>query len=83
MNITDETNMLPKTDAYLYLSGTPLELLQLVNLLKSKYLTGHISDEQRSKENWKEDNNPYLSLPRMVLMTYQLPDSISEVAKTG
>ena len=38
------------------------------------------SDEQRAKSEWVEKNNPYASLPQMILMTYQLPDSIREIA---
>ena len=44
------------------------------------------SDEQKAKEEWKGTNevtSPYESLPRMVLLTYQLPDSIREIAKGG
>ena len=41
------------------------------------------SDEQRAKEEWQGNNNPYESLPRMVLLTYQLPDSIREIAMMG
>ncbi|MDP2685155.1 MAG: GIY-YIG nuclease family protein [bacterium] len=79
----DETNMPIKTDAYLYLSGTPFRAIATGEFIEEQIFNWTYSDEQRSKENWKEDNNPYLSLPRMVLMTYQLPDSISEVAKLG
>jgi hypothetical protein len=35
---------------------------------------------KRAKENWHGDDNPYSMLPRMVLLTYQLPDSIREIA---
>lgn len=41
------------------------------------------SDEQRAKKNWQGDDNPYLSLPRMVMLTYQLPEDIREVALKG
>ena len=41
------------------------------------------SDEQRSKQEWKKPENPYAALPRMVLMTYQLPDAIREIAMQG
>ena len=41
------------------------------------------SDEQEAKLNWRDKNNPYLSLPRMVMMTYQLPDSITKITSTG
>ncbi|MFZ0301403.1 MAG: hypothetical protein WAL75_01910, partial [Terracidiphilus sp.] len=35
------------------------------------------------KRDWKGANNPYAALPRMVLMTYQLPDAIREIAMQG
>ncbi|HEY4208115.1 MAG TPA: hypothetical protein VGM31_14925, partial [Puia sp.] len=35
------------------------------------------------KQAWKAKNNPYVSLPRMVLLTYQLPDSIRQIALKG
>ena len=41
------------------------------------------SDEQKAKDNWKGKNNPYASLPRMVMLTYQLPDSIRQIAMQG
>jgi len=41
------------------------------------------SNEQRAKGEWNGENNPYASLPRMVLMTYQLPDAIREIAMQG
>ena len=41
------------------------------------------SDEQRAKLNWTGENNPYAALPRMVMLTYQLPDSIVRIAKQG
>ena len=48
------------------------------------------SDEQRAKERWPEGGpataaspNPYAALPRMVMLTYQLPDAIREIAMQG
>ena len=41
------------------------------------------SDEQRAKENWTGINNPYAALPRMVMLTYKLPDSIRQIALQG
>ncbi|MDR2301576.1 MAG: restriction endonuclease, partial [Deltaproteobacteria bacterium] len=47
------------------------------------------SDEQKAKANWvpgedeKEEDNPYAALPRMVMMTYKLPDEILNVATKG
>ena len=39
--------------------------------------------EQKAKEEWKQDNSPYASLPRMVMLTYQLPDSIKQISMGG
>ena len=69
----DEELMPLSTRAYLYLSGTPFR--QIYNWT--------YSDEQREKANWKGEDNPYAALPKMVMMTYQLPDSIKEVADQG
>ena len=42
------------------------------------------SDEQREKEMWGDKpGNPYASLPKMVLLTYQLPAEITRVAEEG
>lgn len=79
----DEKNMPIKTSAYLYLSGTPFRAIATGEFIEEQIYNWTYSDEQRAKENWKKENNPYASLPRMVMMTYQLPDSISEVAKLG
>ena len=35
------------------------------------------------KINWKNKNNPYKSLPRMVMMTYQLPEQITQITSSG
>ena len=50
MDYFDEDALPITTSHYLYLSGTPLELFQQVNLLKIKYLIGHI---QMNKERKK------------------------------
>ena len=34
-------------------------------------------------ENWVDENNPYESLPKMVMMTYQMPESITQITDTG
>ena len=41
------------------------------------------SDEQLAKAEWKGSGNPYLALPRMVMLTYRMPDEIQEVARQG
>lgn len=71
------------TDYYLYLSGTPFRAISNGEFVEEQIYNWTYSDEQREKENWQGENNPYASLPRMVLMTYQLPDSIKEIALKG
>ncbi len=79
----DEKAMPIKTGAYLYLSGTPFRAIATGEFIEEQIYNWTYSDEQRAKEKWNGEDNPYAPLPRMVMMTYQLPDSISEVAKLG
>ncbi len=79
----DEDHMPIQTNHYLYLSGTPFRAIQSGEFIEEQIFNWTYSDEQNAKFSWKGVNNPYLSLPRMILMTYQLPDSIVEVAKEG
>jgi hypothetical protein len=79
-----EESILPiTTDHYLYLSGTPFRALQSGEFIEEQIFNWTYSDEQRAKASWQGNDNPYLSLPRMVLLTYQLPDAIREVAMQG
>ena len=79
-----DENMMPiTTGAYLYLSGTPFRAITTGEFIEEQIYNWTYSDEQRAKENWKGENNPYSALPRMVLLTYQLPDSIREIAMQG
>ncbi len=71
------------TDAYLYLSGTPFRAIASGEFIEEQIYNWTYSDEQRSKEEWKGKDNPYAPLPRMVMLTYQLPDSIREIAMQG
>jgi hypothetical protein len=71
------------TDHYLYLSGTPFRAIASGEFIEEQIFNWTYSDEQRAKENWHGDDNPYSMLPRMVLLTYQLPDSIREIALQG
>ncbi|MFM7577588.1 MAG: hypothetical protein ACKO5Q_11705, partial [Microcystaceae cyanobacterium] len=41
------------------------------------------SDEQKAKNEWSGDDNPYAALPRLVMLTYQLPDALRDVARKG
>ncbi len=71
------------TNHYLYLSGTPFRAIATGEFIEEQIFNWTYSDEQKAKENWSGDNNPYASLPRMVLMTYQLPESIKQIAMKG
>ncbi len=79
----DESNMPITTSAYLYLSGTPFRAIAAGEFIEEQIYNWTYSDEQRAKEKWKGENNPYESLPRLVMLTYQLPDSIREIAMGG
>ena len=83
----DEENMPITTHAYLYLSGTPFRAISSGEFIEEQIYNWTYSDEQKAKESWEQENpnkaNPYASLPRMVMLTYQLPDSIREVAIKG
>lgn len=79
----DESLMPITTDHYLYLSGTPFRAIGSGEFIEEQIFNWTYSDEQRAKEKWKSQNNPYAALPRMVLLTYQLPDSIRDIAMKG
>ncbi len=79
----DESIMPITTNSYLYLSGTPFRAISSGEFIEDQIFNWTYSDEQRAKENWIGSPNPYASLPRMVLLTYQLPDSIREIALKG
>jgi hypothetical protein len=83
MEYFEEENMPITTNHYLYLSGTPFRAIESGEFIEEQIFNWTYSDEQRAKENWVGKNNPYLSLPRMVMMTYQLPDSIRQIALQG
>jgi hypothetical protein len=79
----DEGNMPITTGSYLYLSGTPFRAIASGEFIEEQIYNWTYSDEQRAKEAWQGDNNPYAALPQMVMLTYQLPDSIREIAIGG
>jgi hypothetical protein len=83
MEYFEEGNMPITTNAYLYLSGTPFRAISSGEFIEEQIFNWTYSDEQKAKENWTQEPNPYASLPRMVMLTYQLPDSIREIAKGG
>jgi len=71
------------TNHYLYLSGTPFRAISSGEFIEEQIFNWTYSDEQRAKENWIGENNPYAALPRMVMLTYQLPESIRQIAMQG
>lgn len=71
------------TNHYLYLSGTPFRAINSGEFIEEQIFNWTYSDEQRAKENWTGNNNPYAALPRMVMLTYKLPDSIRQIALQG
>jgi hypothetical protein len=83
IEVFDEDIMPITTDGYLYLSGTPFRAIASGEFIEEQIFNWTYSDEQRAKGDWKGPDNPYASLPRMVLLTYQLPDAIREIAIQG
>jgi hypothetical protein len=71
------------TGGFLYLSGTPFRAIASGEFIEEQIFNWTYSDEQRAKRDWKGADNPYAALPRMVLLTYQLPDAIREIAMQG
>lgn len=79
----DEGLMPLRTGAYLYLSGTPFRAISTGEFIEEQIFNWTYSDEQAEKEKWQGPDNPYAQLPKMVMMTYQMPESISEIASQG
>lgn len=72
------------TSGYLFLSGTPFRAIANGEFIEEQIFNWTYADEQRAKENWRgPGDNPYAALPRVVLMTYQMPDQIREIAAGG
>lgn len=94
-NAYDETWLPITTTYYLYLSGTPFRALNSGEFIEEQIYNWTYSDEQLAKEEWPqltafpnyqagpEDINPYAALPRMVMLTYKIPESIQRIAKQG
>lgn len=82
-NAYNETFLPITTSYYLFLSGTPFRALNSGEFIEEQIFSWTYSDEQRAKESWKGSGNPYLSLPRMVMLTYKIPDAIRQIAMQG
>ena len=82
-NAINESWLPISTRYYLFLSGTPFRAINNGEFIEEQIFNWTYSDEQRAKAEWKGSDNPYLALPRMVMLTYRMPDEIQEVAKQG
>ena len=83
-NAYNETFLPITTSYYLFLSGTPFRAINSGEFIEDQIYNWTYSDEQRAKENWDGAvDNPYAVLPRMVMMTYRIPDSIRQIAMQG
>lgn len=78
-NAMNETFLPITSFHYLYLSGTPFRALNSGEFLEDQVFNWTYSDEQTAKENWDKASgeNPYAALPKMVMLTYKVPDSIT------
>lgn len=79
---TKELEASLKTNHFLYLSGTPFRAIQSGEFIEEQIFNWTYADEQRAKLSWNpsDGDNPYESLPQLMLLTYRLPDEIREVA---
>lgn len=85
-NLQDiEKNIPITTDHYLYLSGTPFRAIGSGEFIEEQIFNWTYSDEQKAKANRADPKvpNPYAALPKMIMMTYQMPDHITQIAKGG
>ena len=85
-NAYNESFLPITTKYYLYLSGTPFRALNNGEFIEEQIFSWTYNDEQAAKENWSKNHegaNPYTSLPKMCLLTYQLPDEVRRVAERG
>lgn len=83
-----ESDFLPiTTKAYLYLSGTPFKALATGEFIEEAIFNWTYTDEQRAKEEFEKKTpgkwNPYGALPRLHLLTYQMPPELIAVASAG
>lgn len=82
-NAYNETFLPITAGYYLFLSGTPFRAINSGEFIEEQIYNWTYSDEQAAKQAWNGEGNPYASLPRMVMMTYQIPDSIRSIAMGG
>lgn len=79
-----DKDLMPITaNHYLYLSGTPFRAITEGEFIEDQIFNWTYSDEQKAKKDWPGSNNPYLSLPKVKLLTYRLPPDIVNIASMG
>ena len=83
-----EPEFLPLTTrAYLYLSGTPFRALATGEFIEEQIFNWTYTDEQHARVEFgfehPGERNPYAALPKMRLLTYQMPDDLLAIATTG
>ena len=91
-DVVDESFLPIHTNHYLFLSGTPFRALNSGEFIEEQIFSWSYTDEQKAKEEWPnlssfpdyvpktQETNPYRALPKMVMLTYRVPDSIRKVA---
>lgn len=70
----------------LHLSGTPFKALANDKFPESAIYNWTYADEQKKKRDWdasSEIENPYATLPRLSLFTYQMSDIVQDKVKKG
>ena len=83
-NLINEDFLPITTSRYLFLSGTPFRAIYSGEFIEDQIFNWTYANEQEAKEKWGNNkDNPYVALPRMVLMTYKIPDSIRQIADQG
>ena len=82
-NALNETWLPITAYAYLHLSGTPFRSLSSGEFIEEQVYSWTYGDEQRAKAAWVGPDNPYAALPRMVMLTYRIPEEITRIALQG
>lgn len=72
-------------DYTLHLSGTPFRALAADKFSEEQIFNWTYLDEQTEKQNWDDDTaeNPYTSLPKLNMLTYQVSRMISDRLAQG
>lgn len=70
----------------LHLSGTPFKAVAEGKFSEEQIFNWTYTDEQEAKLNWpvdSEENNPYASLPRLNMFSYQMSQMITDKVNKG